>query len=117
MNIDGIMGLHAALELLLETGIADIAEKLARFRRIIKPALLERDFDLVSPVADARGSGIISFTSPDVDIPTLRQKLDDNGIVVSLRDGLDGLKCLRVSPHYYNTEEEIGQFLDALSRH
>ena len=44
----------------------------------------------------------------------ISQYLSPNGFIVSLRDSLDGNKCIRVSPHFYNTEEEIARFLDGL---
>ena len=46
----------------------------------------------------------------------LHQKLDAGGIVISLRDGLDGEKCIRAAPHFYNTEKEIERFLDNVPR-
>jgi selenocysteine lyase/cysteine desulfurase len=51
-----------------------------------------------------------------LDIPKLRDTLDAKGFVVSLRDGLDDSKCIRVAPHFYNTEEEILRFLANVPR-
>ena len=114
INVVGIIGLHAALGMLLETGIDEIASRLAGFRGLIKAALLEKGYDLIGPVEDGLGSGIISFTSSTHDITELRKKLDNGGFVVSLRDSLDGRKCIRVSPHFYNSVDEITLFLEEL---
>ncbi|MDP2730729.1 MAG: aminotransferase class V-fold PLP-dependent enzyme [Dehalococcoidales bacterium] len=114
INITGIVGLHAALGLLLETGIDEIAGRLAGFRKIMKPALREKGYDLIGPSDDELSSGITSFSSQTLGITNLRQKLDNNGFVVSLRDSLDGRKCIRISPHFYNSADEIALFLAEL---
>jgi selenocysteine lyase/cysteine desulfurase len=76
--------------------------------------LWEKGYDLIGPVEDELGSGITSFSSPAHDMTNLRQKLDDSGFVVSLRDSFDGRKCIRVSPHFYNSADEIDMFVTEL---
>jgi len=114
MNITGILGLHAALQLLLETGIGNIASRLAVFRNILKPVLKEKGYEVLGPADDERCSGIISFSCKSLNIEALRQGMDDAGFVVSLREGLDGHKCIRVAPHFYNTEDELRRFAERL---
>lgn len=114
INIAGIVGLHAALELLQETGIDEIARRLARFGEVIKSSLWGKGYDLIGPVEEERSSGITSFSSQTYDIASLRQELDNSGFVVSLRETLDGRKCIRISPHFYNSEDEIALFLAEL---
>jgi selenocysteine lyase/cysteine desulfurase len=114
INIAGIIGLHAAIRLLLETGIDEIARRLARFREIIKLGLWEKGYDLIGPKEDELSSGITSFSSQTCDVAGLRQKLDNSGFVVSMRDSFDGHKCIRISPHFYNSEEEITRFATEL---
>ena len=114
INIVGIVGLHAALELLLETGLDQIADRLAGFRGVIKAALREKGYDLIGPADDKLGSGITSFSSQINDIADIRQKLDKQNFVVSIRDSFEKRKCIRVSPHFYNSEDEIASFLAAL---
>lgn len=110
----GIVGLHAALELLMEAGIENIAKKLLEFRKTLIDTLTELGFEVISPIEPKNGSGIVSFTSNNQDIVALRQQLDSHNFVVSLRDALDGRKCIRVSPHFYNTDEDISAFLAEL---
>jgi selenocysteine lyase/cysteine desulfurase len=80
-------------------------------RKLIVPSLKEKGYRIFGFNRPEQISGITSFSSRKQDIVQLRNKLDSSGFVVSLRDGLDGNKCIRVSPHFYNTEEEILQFL------
>ena len=42
------------------------------------------------------------------------RKLREAGVDVSLRQGRSGLSCLRLSPHFYNTEAEIEETIKIL---
>lgn len=112
MNVLGMEGLRAALKLLLDIGIESIARRLAGFRQMMFSTLNLKGYDVISPAE--QGSAIVSFTSRKLDIVSLRNELDNDGFVVSLRDTLEGGKCIRISPHFYNTEDEILSFLDRL---
>ena len=41
-------------------------------------------------------------------------ELQSKGIITSLRQNRAGLKFIRVSPHFYNTDDELHRFLDYL---
>ncbi len=114
LNMLGLVGLHASLKLLLEIGIEKIAGRLAKLRQIIISPLREKGYQIVGPVEGRQSSGIITFTSSNQDIVALRRSLDENDFVVSLRKDLNGAPCIRVAPHFYNTEDEIGRFLEQL---
>ena len=60
-------------------------------------------------------SGIITLAieSPETAVAQAR-KLRENGIDVSLRQARSGLSCLRLSPHFYNTEGEIEEVIKIL---
>jgi cysteine desulfurase/selenocysteine lyase len=113
-NLAGIIGLHAALELILGLSIESIERRvLALSRRTIAEAT-ESGFSVVGPNAGAGLSGIVSFIAAKRDLAQLHRRLLDAGIVTSLRRRRDGSRCLRVSAHFYNSEEEIerlGQIL------
>lgn len=111
-----VVGLHAALELLLEVGVDAIAARSASLREVLVSSIKDKGYDVIGPTFPDQSSGITSFTSDNVDVVRLRQDLDDHGFVVSLRDSLDGRKCIRVSPHFYNTEDEIFRFIGGLPR-
>jgi cysteine desulfurase / selenocysteine lyase len=111
VSITGLVGLHAALGLLLEVKIENIAERLTNLRNIMVPLLRKKGYTVFGSDDLGCSSGITSFSSPNQDMPKLHDILDANGFVVSSREGLDGSKCIRVAPHFYNTEEEIVRFL------
>jgi cysteine desulfurase/selenocysteine lyase len=114
-NLVGLVGLIATMELALEIGIENIATELLRKRALLMPALQAKGFTVLN--ADAKSenaSGIISFYQPGKDLAALNQKLSDAGIVTSLRTDRKGQNYLRLSPHFYNTDEELQRVLELL---
>jgi len=105
----GIYGMGAAVELLLEVGIetisARISELLARCERGLRGLGCD-----VSPAAIER-AGIIVFEHPRADARGCYQQLTAANVSVSLRRGR-----IRVSPHFYTTDEEIDRFISLVSR-
>jgi len=114
-NLLGLVGLKAALELLLELGVENISRELLRKRAWLVPALQAKGYQVLH--ADApleRASAIISFYKPDTEMADLHQKLLDRGIVTSLRTDRSGQLYIRVSPHFYNTDAELHRLLELL---
>ena len=123
LNALGVTGLHAALSLLREVGVAAIAERLGALRNFLVPRLVEKGFriagaseaDGTALPSSARTSGITSFrAATDAQTIEIYRRLDERRIVVSVRDDLAGRKCLRVAPHLYNQESELETLLGQL---
>jgi selenocysteine lyase/cysteine desulfurase len=113
----GIFGLRAALELLLEVGVENIAAELLRKRAWLVPALQQKGWTVLQ--ADApplNASGIISFYKADAgeDMPGLFKKLREAGVEMSLRGDRAGQQYLRISAHFYNTDDELRRTLELL---
>jgi len=111
LNIVGLIGLHAALSLILEIGVSAIARQITILRTMLTDGLQQKGYNVLGISSSDLPTGIISFKREDKQIDALYQKLDESRIIVSLRDDLMGNKCIRVSPHFYNTEKEIHTFL------
>lgn len=110
-----LVGLHAALELLLEIGVDNIASELLRKRAWLIPALQAKGYVVLQADAPpAQAGGIISFFRDQTDLPALHQKLAAARIVTSLRADRTGRNYLRISPHFYNTDAELHRFLALL---
>src|SRR6266498_1535757 len=112
-NLLGIVGLVAAMKLLLEIGVENITRALLRKRSWLVPALQEKGYTVLQPDAGTKaGSCIISFFKPGTELGPLQQKVLDAGIVTSLRGDRTGQKYIRLSPHFYNTDAESRRVLE-----
>jgi cysteine desulfurase / selenocysteine lyase len=114
-NLLGLVGMHAAMELLLELGIDAIATELLRKRHWLVTALEARGYSVLHGNVPAQNAGsIVSFFKPEADMGSLFQQLEQAGIIVSLRTNRAGRQYLRLSPHFYNTDQELERVLERL---
>jgi selenocysteine lyase/cysteine desulfurase len=114
-NLLGLVGLIAAMELILELGVENIARELLRKRAVLVPALEAKGYTVLEAKASPEvGSGIVSFHRPGSDLAALHQKLEAARIITSLRGTRDGQQYIRVSPHYYNSDAELHKMLDLI---
>jgi selenocysteine lyase/cysteine desulfurase len=109
-----IAGLGAAIELLLETGPAAIASRILSLTQTLKDQIAPAGFEFLSPEAERNRSGILTFRHPRIPGAQLLESLIQNNIVVSLRFDREGRSWLRVSPHFYNTFDEIAKIAEVL---
>lgn len=114
-NLVGVVGLMAAMQLILEIGVENISRELLRKRAWLVPELKAKGFSVLNADASPEiGSGIISFFQPRKDLSALHQKLSDANVVVSLRTDRKGQNYIRLSPHFYNTDEELRRMLELI---
>ena len=112
-NLLGLTGLHAAMELLLDVGIDNIAAELLRKRMFLIPALQQKDYSVLQGDAPKdNASGIVSFWRDGTDLTELHRRLESSGIITSLRADRTGKKYIRISPHFYNTDAELHRLLE-----
>ncbi len=110
-NILGIAGLNAALGLLLEVGVDNIAEDLSAKHSWLMEVLQEKDYEVFHP---ATTSGITSCWRGRQDMKALGEKLAKENIIVSIRGDRRRQYYLRFSPHFYNTRAELERVLSLL---
>ena len=106
--------LLGALKILNNIGMKEITEHNLRLKKIIVDTVLEAGLSLVGY------SDNIKLWSPIVTIKTglsfdeekiIWRKLSESGISVSHRGSL-GVYGIRVSPHLYNTKDDVEVFLE-----
>ncbi len=116
-NLLGVTGLIAAMEFALEVGVDNIAAELMRKRAWFVPELQKRGYTVLNatPAPENTGS-MISFFAKDHKMAALHKKLTDAGIVTSLRVDRSGQNYIRISPHFYNTDQELKTVLAVLDR-
>ncbi len=110
LNLLGIHGLGAALDLLLEVGVARILEGVLEVNDLFAQGLRRRGLKIVTPLERASRSGILSFM-PKADPEKTFYTLMEEKIMVSERKGL-----IRLSPHFYNSEADVRRFFEVLDR-
>jgi len=114
-NLVGLTGLIAAMELALDLGVDNIASELLRKRAWLVPALQAKGYAVLNAEPKPENaSGITAFFQPGKDLAPLHQKLADAGVIASLRTDRKGQNYLRLSPHFYNTDEELQRLLALL---
>jgi selenocysteine lyase/cysteine desulfurase len=98
-------GMNASLELIHELGPTAIANEVASLADVIVLwAASQRDVQLVTPSPPRHRAGIVSLRMPNA--ARVSAALKDAGVSHSLREG-----AIRLSPHVYNTREEIRRTL------
>jgi selenocysteine lyase/cysteine desulfurase len=108
-NFVGFWGLRESVGLLLEVGFPNLTERIHMTTWRLIDGLRRRGIEIITPLEERARAGIVTFTVPDV--KCVFGKLQDRKVFISLRDGL-----LRVSPHFYNTLQEMDMFLKALDQ-
>jgi selenocysteine lyase/cysteine desulfurase len=116
LNLIALHGMKASIELILGLGVKQIEARLLDLRSYAEDRLLARGFKVIG-FANRRsqktGITTIAVESEEKAV-ALAKKLRDNRIDVSLRHTRAGISCLRLSPHFYNTEAEIDEVVKIL---
>lgn len=102
-------GAAAALKLLLNAGIDNIGKRVLTLTDHLIERLMDKGLKLQTPLEPECRSGIVNFLIDNAQERT--RKLAEKGIIVSARS-----HGIRVSPHFYNTEEEIDKLVEEVTR-
>jgi selenocysteine lyase/cysteine desulfurase len=95
-----LVGAREAMKILLEFGIENVRRRIFKLTDYLIDKVKNLGLELQTPEEEQCRSGIVNFK---VDKPRkVAEKLANKGIIVSER-----AHGIRVSPHFYNTEEEI----------
>jgi selenocysteine lyase/cysteine desulfurase len=100
----------AGMELMEEIGIAETREHVLRLHAALLDGLDGLGAKVATPREPERRGALLCVASTDA--PELVEALDRDGIVTSSRAG-----NLRLSPHAYNSFEDVEHVLEALRRH
>jgi cysteine desulfurase/selenocysteine lyase len=110
-----IIGLDAALGIFecIDGGMAAVEERISGLTSYAIAGLERLGYPVVSPQGAGERSGIVCFKlhpeRQDISLQQLVDELASRNIHVAARDDL-----MRISPHFYNTIEEIDRLLNAL---
>ncbi len=105
-NMLGIHALNSSVELLLQTGLDEIGSRvLDNSRYLIEQLQKQPGIQLLSPTAEDRLSGIVSFRSARIDDEKLYRYMMRHKVLCASRGGV------RLSPHFYTPREQLDQAL------
>ena len=114
-NIPGIHALGASLDMLMEVGIDNVWQRVDALTNRFCDGAQAKGYDIFTPRSDPdERSGIVIFNAPErlggnESHRKIVHELEQQKIIIALREGK-----LRISPHFYNTAEQIDQLIEAL---
>ena len=112
LNVGGVHALGASLELLLGLGIDCIKDRIIGLTDHLCERARSAGLEVFSGRQSGECSGIVSLRVPQgADGRAQMKRCRQEGIVINVRAGR-----LRVSPHAYNSEDEIDRLIDVLTR-
>jgi selenocysteine lyase/cysteine desulfurase len=112
LNLPGIEGMRASLELLDSIGLPEISSHALALARQIREGARQAGFTVYGGEGEERV--ITSLVPPPQGWEKIRPRMEAAKIRVSWRKEHGGKTLLRVAPHLSNTAEEIGEFLGLL---
>jgi selenocysteine lyase/cysteine desulfurase len=112
-NMVGFIGLGASLDLLTSLGVgpqaSPVADEVLATTDYACQRLSELGATLLAPRTGPHRSGIVTFQLPGRDSNQVRRTLEAAGIITRCR-----ASGVRLSPHGYNTRDEIERVLEVL---
>lgn len=112
-NMIGITGLGASLKVFDGIGTDAIKQHIMHLSGYLIDQLQSKsDVSILTPEDENQRLGIVAFSvnsSADIDIDSVLETLKQQYITISAREGY-----FRISPHFYNTEEEVDTVLNKL---
>jgi len=100
-----LVGAREAMKMLLHYGLENVRRKIVKLTDHLIEAVEDQGMKLQTPKEKQCRSGIVNFkiNKPE----QFAQKLERKGIIVSV-----SAQGIRVSPHYYNTTDEIDRLME-----
>ena len=109
LNSAGVYGLGAAIDLFLEIGPAEIETYLLGLSDYLAERLTAKGYNVISSRRQGETSGVVTCTHRQYSPRELYRLLQARNIITAPR-----ANRLRISPHFYNTREEIDALIEAL---
>ncbi len=109
-NYLGIYGQHESLAMLLDVGIGEVERRVRMLTARLRAGLEANGWEILTPADLDRNAGIVTCRKEGVNPASVLAWLTSANMVCALRENL-----LRISPHFYNTEEEVDRFLERMN--
>jgi cysteine desulfurase/selenocysteine lyase len=109
LNSAGVYGLGAAIDLFLEVGPAEVEAYLLGLSDYLAERLTVKGYNVISSRLPGETSGVVTCTHEQHSPRELHRLLRAKNIITAPR-----ANRLRISPHFYNTREEVDALIEAL---
>lgn len=109
LNTIGCYGLRAALELILEVGVGEIAPVVQNLGDRIAAGVQCKGYEVLGCRTAASGAGIVSFRKEGTESGGIVRRLRAEGIIAAPRQG-----WIRTSPHFYISTDDVDRLIAAL---
>ena len=115
-NYVGIVGLESSVKYLLNFGMQNIRKKNQYLSNLFREELEKiPKIILYGPEDPNERTSIISFNIEGLDSQKIVDKLEKQNIILAVREIMEQ-KIVRVSPHFFNTDSEMLQVIDAIKK-
>jgi cysteine desulfurase/selenocysteine lyase len=115
-NYVGIVGLESSANYLLNFGMKNIHEKNQYLSNLFREELSKvPNIILYGPEDPNDRTSIVSFNIRGLDSQGMVDKLEKQNIILAVREIMEK-KIIRASPHFFNTESEMLQVIDAIKK-
>ena len=115
-NYVGIVGLESSANYLLKFGMNNIREKNQYLSNIFREELSKiPNIILYGPEDPNVRTSIVSFNIKGFDSQQVVDKLEKQNIILAVREIMEQ-KIVRASPHFFNTESQILDVIDAIKK-
>jgi selenocysteine lyase/cysteine desulfurase len=106
-----LYAMEASLELLAEIGIPNVEKRVLQLAGLLRSELAAMDAQFYQSTGATLPSQIVTASLPGVDSIVMAQKLAEQNINISARRAY-----LRISPHFYNTEDDLAALIAAIRK-
>ena len=115
-NYVGIVGLESSANYLLKFGMNNIHKKNQCLSNLFREELSKiPNIILYGPEDQNVRTSIVSFNIKGFDSQQVVDKLEKQNIILAVREIMD-TKIVRASPHFFNTESQILDVIDAIKK-
>ena len=115
-NYVGIVGLASSADYMLNFGINNIHEKNQYLSNLFREELSKiPNIILYGPDDQNARTSIVSFNVKGFDSQKVVDKLEKQNIILTVREIMDK-KIVRASPHFFNTESQMLEVVNAIKK-
>jgi cysteine desulfurase/selenocysteine lyase len=115
LNLAGNLAMEASMELVAAVGVEAISDRLIHLRHEMVERMTSTGFEVYPRRwEDHLAAGMVSFRGASGRMEALPARLAKENIAVSFRQDRSGETFMRLSPHFYNTVEELDRLIEVI---